>query len=139
MDICSIAVVDKRLLAMKIGNALAERHGRKRHHAVADIRAAARRMHFPEAWDCWALALYASAQDFAGYHLQTGERCDYHAMHDSMVAALADGSTNAVDAAPMQVADAAEVGGEPQAAAWFDNLMASFDHGDAHSDSFGDP
>ncbi|HEU4664029.1 MAG TPA: hypothetical protein VFS55_08360 [Dokdonella sp.] len=133
MDICAISAVDKRLLAKKVGDDLVKRHGRKPYHAVGDIKAAARRARFPDAWDCWALSLYASPQDFADYHRQTGERCDYRSMHDSMAEAVAldgpvaDAASTDLPALPGSTHD----GPSSNDASWFDglrDLIAGADH-----------
>lgn len=124
MDICAIAAVDKRLLAKKVGDDLVQRHGRRPYHAVVDIKAAARRMRFPDAWDCWALSLYASPQDFADYHRQTGERCDYRSMHDSMAEALATSGAvaDAVSTDLPGLHGAAHEGSSSHDASWLDGL-----------------
>ncbi|MCI0362414.1 MAG: hypothetical protein L0219_00940, partial [Phycisphaerales bacterium] len=93
MDICALPEADKRSLARKVGSGLVKEHGKKRHYTVQEVKAAARRQNFPEAWDCWALSLYASPSDFAEYHERTGEDCDYSSMHERMVEAV---STDAV-------------------------------------------
>jgi hypothetical protein len=90
VDICHLASADKRLLANRVGPELVERYGVMPYYSVASIKDAARKLGFPEAWDGWALSLYASPSDFAAYHAQTGEDCDYAAMHAAMLDATAE-------------------------------------------------
>ena len=127
MDICGLAAIDKRLLGRKVGADLAKRHGSKPHYAVRDIKAAARRCNFPDAWDCWALSLYASPHDFADYHQRTGERCDYASMHESMVDAVALDS-QAVETVPLDpshLVDAIDGASPPNDPSWLDGFMDS--------------
>lgn len=88
MDICSIATVDKQLLARRVGSDLAKRHRKKRYYSVEEVKAAARRHCIPELWDCWALSFYTSNNDFVDHHIATGEICDYAVMHTKMVDAV---------------------------------------------------
>ena len=86
--ICTLATPDKQLLARKVGSDLVRQHWKRRHYTVAEVRAAARRQNIPEAWDCWALSLYTSPNDFVDHHMATGENCDYQVMHAKMVDAV---------------------------------------------------
>jgi hypothetical protein len=51
-----------------------------------------RRCEFPDVWDCWALSLFTSPNDFSAYHAMLGEACDYASMHADMLGALDSGS-----------------------------------------------
>lgn len=125
MDICVLAAVDKRFLARKVGDDLAKRHGRQAQYAVQDIKASVRRLNFPDAWDCWALSLYASPQDFVDYHVRTGEQCGHAAMRASMMEAVAaDAHAVSFDPSPI---DAAPLGHAVDAspshdASWLDGV-----------------
>jgi hypothetical protein len=107
VDICPLASADKRLLASRVGRELVERYGTTPHYSVASIKDAARKLGFPEAWDGWALSLYASPADFAAYHAQTGEDCDYAAMHAAMLDATA-GEAEQVGVVQQSVAQGGE-------------------------------
>lgn len=114
MDICALQPVDRQLLARKVGNDLAKRHGKKKHYAIPEIKAAARRSQFPDTWDCWALALYSSPGDFADYHAKTREVCDYGSMHHMMIEAVSS------DASLPQAIHQMSPGSE---GSWFSELM----------------
>lgn len=91
MGACAIAPDDKRRLARAVGKHLVGTYGKRRAYPPAVIRATMRRLAFPDGWDCWALSLFASADDFASYHASSGEVCDYASMHAAMLGdALAD-------------------------------------------------
>jgi hypothetical protein len=115
MDICTLPVADKRHMARRVGQDLTLHHGKKRHYTPKEIRQSARRLNFPDIWDCWALSLYASAPDFADYHAGTGESCDYASMHAAMVEAVA---TDSVLPDTLQLAVTAANEGS-----WFSDLM----------------
>lgn len=70
-----------------------------------------RRCRFPDVWDCWALSLYASREDFDAWHAQTGEVCEYATMHSEMLDAIGSVAPISFDGS-----DAASGGG------WFDWL-----------------
>ena len=114
MDICALPSVDRQLLARKVGNDLAKRHGKKEYYAIQEVKAAARRHRFPDTWDCWALALYSSRSDFDAHHIETGEVCDYSSMHSTMISAVS--SDNSLPDVIHQVTAATE-------GSWFSNLM----------------
>ena len=79
----------KRILARKVGTHLAGLHGKRRHYSPQLVKAAVRRCGFPQACDCWALSLFASAEDFGAYHAASGEACDYRSMNAQMLDAIA--------------------------------------------------
>lgn len=134
MDICRLATIDKRQLAIRVGGELEQRHGKKARYAVHDIKEAARRLSFPVAWDCWALSLYASPQDFFDYHARTGEQCDYASMHESMVEALAarvpSGMLDPSGFDAAHVEGAADAVSSSHDASWLDGITDWL--GDAH-------
>ena len=88
MDICTLPAADKRHMARRVGQDLARQHGKKSDYTPKEIKASARRLNFPDTWDCWALSLYTSVSDFTDYHAKTGETCDYASMHAAMVEAV---------------------------------------------------
>lgn len=136
LDICALPEVDKRLLAKKVGSDLVRQHGKRSHYTVPEIKAAARRQKFPDTWDCWALSLYASAEDFGSYHLRTGEQCDYLAMRNSMSECVAT-DLSLADAIPADHSDlvAAVLDWSPSnSTSWFDNLVDFFSNVDTGFD-----
>jgi len=141
MDICALPQVDKRLLAKKVGNDLVKKHGKKPHYSITEIKAAARRQNFPEGWDCWALSLYSSPQDFAEHHRRTGETCDYQAMHDSMAEAVSTDRSlaDAVSSDHSDVVTALHDWSPSESSSWFDSLLDFFSNIDLDFDFDLDP
>lgn len=111
MATCSIAPGDKRQVAQRVGRHLVGLYGKRRAYSPPLVKAAMRRCNLPDAWDCWALSLFASPDDFVAYHRQIGEACDYGAMHAEMLGAIGAGPSLDADAV-----DAGAGGG------WFDWL-----------------
>jgi hypothetical protein len=136
MDICALPTVDKRLLAKKVGNDLVKHHGKKRHYTVEEIKAAARRQNFPDTWDCWAMSLYSSPQDFAEHHARTGEHCDFQAMHNSMAEAVATDHSlaDAVSVDHSGIVQAVHDWSPSHDGSWFDSLMDFFSNIDISFD-----
>ena len=93
MATCAIPLRDKRAVAQKVGAHLTRLYGKRRSYSPPLIKAAMRRCAFPSDWDCWALSLYAAADDFASYHTAIGETCDYAAMQAEMLSSVDSGST----------------------------------------------
>ena len=116
MAACAIAPNDKRLLARRVGGHLAGLYGKRRSYSPALIKAAMRRCEFPDAWDCWALSLFASRDDFVDHHTRIGEACDYASMHTDMLAAIGHSALG-----PAGVDASADAGSFD----WFDALSAA--------------
>ncbi|GLQ99422.1 hypothetical protein [Dyella mobilis] len=89
-DICKLATADKARLAREVGRDLLRQQGKKAYYDVASIQAATCRQGFPEGWECWVVALYASPFTFAAYRARAGENFDYVVMHGSMVEAISE-------------------------------------------------
>ena len=94
MPVCALAPADKRQLARSVGKHLVATYGKRRAYSPTVIRATMRRLGFPDTWDCWALSLFASADDFDLFHAAIGEVCDYASMHAQM---LSDAVGDSVD------------------------------------------
>jgi hypothetical protein len=92
MGICAIPPRDKRALAQKVGKQLTALHGKRPSYSPQLVKAAMRRCDFPDVWDCWALSLFSSSDDFSAYHAKLGEACDYGSMHAEMLGTLDSGS-----------------------------------------------
>jgi len=88
MDTCAIPLQDKRALAQKVGKHLTSLYGGRRTYSPQLVKAAMRRCDLPDVWDCWALSLFTSPEDFSTYHAALGEACDYASMHSEMLSAL---------------------------------------------------
>jgi hypothetical protein len=84
----AITVEDKRRLARDIGKQLSSTHGKREHYAPAIIKAAMRKLRYAAQWDCWALCLFATMDEFNAYYRARGENCDYSATRSSMLAAI---------------------------------------------------
>jgi hypothetical protein len=89
MATCAMEPAARRVLARKVGTHLAALHGKRRHYSPQIVKAAVRRCGFGPACDCWAMSLFASAEDFGAYHAATGEACDYASMNAQMLDAIA--------------------------------------------------
>ena len=92
MATCAIAIKDKRALARNVGKHLTARYGKRAHYSPTLVRTTMRRLDYPVGWDCWALSLFTSADDFNAYHTALGEACNYAAMNSEMLSAV-DAST----------------------------------------------
>jgi hypothetical protein len=92
MGTCAIPPQDKRALAQKVGKHLTTLYGKRRTYSPQLVKAAMRRCHLPEVWDCWALSLFTSPEDFSAYHASLGEACDYASMQADMLGVLDTGS-----------------------------------------------
>ena len=88
----TIALKDRRTLARNVGKHLAARYGKRPNYSPTIVKATMRRLEYPDAWDCWALSLFTSQDDFASYHAALGEVCNYAAMHADMLNAVDSGS-----------------------------------------------
>ena len=88
MGICALPTADKQLVARRVGSDLVKKHGKRPYYTVEQVKASARQQNIPEAWDCWALSLYTSPNDFVDHHMTIGESCDYGVMHGKMVDAV---------------------------------------------------
>jgi hypothetical protein len=84
----TISLPDKRALAQSVGRDLVERYGKKKYYSAGMVRSSARRVGLRHDWDCWALAMYASAVEFNDHHRTLGHACDYIAMRREMIVAL---------------------------------------------------
>jgi len=126
MDVTAIPVVDKQQLAKRVGVDLVKHHGKKQHYSVAEIKSSARRLNFPDTWDCWALSMYCSPGDFDQYHRTIGEICDFSSMHHMMIDAVSQ------DSALPEILHHVTQAIEPS---WFSDLLDVFDsdHLDFHS------
>ncbi|HKE48849.1 MAG TPA: hypothetical protein VKB52_12355 [Rhodanobacteraceae bacterium] len=89
---------DKRKLGREVGRGLVQQFGRKAYYTRIEILRILRRIGFPDAWSCWAYSLYLSPADFAAHHAAIGEACDYSAMRETMVDAVAGSLPDAFDA-----------------------------------------
>jgi len=92
MAVCGIALENKRALAQRVGRQLTKLHGKRKTYSPQLVKAAMRRSELPDVWDCWALSLFSSPEDFASYHANLGEICDYTSMHAEMLNVLDTGS-----------------------------------------------
>jgi hypothetical protein len=92
MATCAIALNDKRTLARNVGKHLTARYGKRTHYSPTLVKVTMRRLNYPDVWDCWALSLFASRDDFAAYHASLGEVCDYASMNTDMLSAVDSGS-----------------------------------------------
>lgn len=88
----AIALTDKRTLARNVGKHLRARYGKRTHYSPTLVKVTMRRLNYPDGWDCWALSLFTSHDDFDAYHTALGEVCDYAAMNGSMLSAVDSGS-----------------------------------------------
>jgi hypothetical protein len=88
MAMGAIALQDKRSLASQVGKHLTLRYGKRTHYSPTLVKAAMRRLQYPDIWDCWALSLFSSPGDFASYHDALGQVCDYGSMNSDMLSAV---------------------------------------------------
>lgn len=84
MGIGAITPKDKRLLAQRVGRHLVSVYGKRKSYPPQVVKASMRRCDFPDVWDCWALSLFSSPNDFNVFHDAIGEACDYASMHSDM-------------------------------------------------------
>ena len=88
MTTCATAPSDKRAIAQNVGKYLVGLYGQRKSYAPALIKSGMRKQKYPQAWDCWALSLFASRADFDAYHAAIGEPCDFNAMRGAMLDAV---------------------------------------------------
>ena len=98
MPLLTPARADKRKLGREVGRGLVEQFGRKPYYSRIEILRILRRLGFPDAWNCWAYSLYLAPVDFDAHHAAIGEACDYSAMRETMVDAVAGSLPDAFDA-----------------------------------------
>ena len=93
MTTCERAPADKKTFGREVGRDLVGRFGAKPAYTVGEIKTVLVQRRTPIDWECWAYALYATAEAFAEHHAQRGEVCDYAAMKAEMVSAMTDGAS----------------------------------------------
>lgn len=93
MAACHVEPQQKRKLVSDVGQELVRRRGKKRYYATDEIADAALSLGYGADMYCWAIAFYATPDDFAALHAATGEACDYAVMKASLLTDLADGGT----------------------------------------------
>jgi hypothetical protein len=118
MGLSLIPVADKQFMAKKVGAVLVKHHGKKPHYTASEVKLSARRLLFPETWDCWALSMFCSPGEFSEFHTRIGEVCDYSSMHQKMVDAVS--SDSALPEVLHHVSAATE-------SSWFSDLLGLLD------------
>lgn len=95
---CSISPTNKRLQAKRVGEDLVRNYGQQKFYTVQQVKASNQRtgVHIDVA--CWSHAMFNSHSDFDDLHTASGEICDYTAMKEDMLRAVAsDDSTSWFD------------------------------------------
>ena len=86
---CAIAPRDKRAQAKRVGSDLVRHHGKRKFYAVSQVRAANERCGIQLDVACWSHAMFNTHADFDRMHGALGEACDYVAMKQQMLEAVA--------------------------------------------------
>jgi hypothetical protein len=96
MPTCTHGPADKRAFGTDVGQALRNRYGARKFYQPGEVSSVLTR--YPIDWHCWAYCLFLSLDDFDALHAARGEVCDYAAMQDEMLGALAGAGGLAVSA-----------------------------------------
>ncbi|MES2697127.1 MAG: hypothetical protein V4773_26920 [Verrucomicrobiota bacterium] len=85
--------LDKRALGKAVGDELLKRHGKQRHYSFQRIADVVDLLGFGADALSWALALFASPEDFEAYHATIGQPRDYGSMKSEIFDAMTEGAS----------------------------------------------
>lgn len=89
---CKPSPSNKKKYIVEIGKILVNDNGKKKYYKPREVKKAHRKSSWFGTLDfsCWAMSIFTSHSDFDGYHLETGEVCNYVEMKTEMLNGISD-------------------------------------------------